>query len=101
MRTTAKDSAGRVLKMPKMQAIRADLCILVRLYSISGQHIDFFDFQTNHSLQRMKTQLRLYRESCFHVELEALLMKLLAYRIYLPIEECINFMALKRLTAGG
>ena len=101
MRTTAKDSPGHVLKMPKRQAIRTDLCILVCLYSISGQHIEFFDFQTNRSLQCMKTEVRLHRESCFHVALEVLLMKLLAYRIYLPIEERINFMALKRSTAEG
>ena len=49
----------------------------------------------------MKTEVRLHQESCFHVALEVLLMKLLAYRIYLPIEERINFMALKRLTAEG
>ena len=77
-----------------MQAVRTDLCIPVGLYSISGQHIDFFDFQTNRSLQCMKTELRLHRESCFHVDLEVLLMKLLAYRMCLPIEERINFMRL-------
>ena len=67
------------------------LCILVCEYSISGQHIDFFDFQTYRSLQCKKIQLRLHRESCFHVKLEVLLMKLLAYRIYLPITECTQW----------
>ena len=80
----------RTLNMPTMQAVRKkknNLCILVRVYSISGQHIDFFDFQTNRSLQCKKIQFRLHRESCFHVELEVLLTKLLAYRIYLPTKE--------------
>ena len=74
-----------------MQAVRkqkkTDLCILVYVYSIFGRHIDFFDFQTNRSLQRMKIELRLRRESCFHVELEVLLMELLAFRMHLRTKE--------------
>ena len=73
----------------------------VCLYSISGQHIDFFDFQTNRSLQRMKIELRLHRESCFHVELEVLLMELLAYRMYLSIKECIQFNGFETSNYGG
>ena len=80
---------------------KTDLCILVCVYSISGQHIDFFDFQTNRSLQCMKTELRLHRKSCFHVDLEVLLMKLLAYRMYLPIEECIQFYGFETFNGRG
>ena len=49
----------------------------------------------------MKTELRLHRESCFHVDLEVLLMKLLAYRIYLPIEERIQFYGFEKLNGRG
>ena len=80
---------------------KTDLCILVCVYSIYGQHSDFFDFQTNRRLQCRKIELRLHRESCFHVELEVLLMKLLAYHIYLQIEQRINVMPLKSSTAEG
>ena len=84
-----------------MQAIRTNLCILVCLYSISGQHIEFFDFQTNRSLQCMKTEVRLHRENCFHVALEVLLIKILAYRIYLPIEKGIQFYDFKTFNGRG
>ena len=80
---------------------KTNLCIPVCLYSISVQHIDFFDFQTNRSLQRMKIELRLHQESCFQVELEVLLMELLAYRIYLSIKECIKFYGFETSSYGG
>ena len=76
---------------------KTNLCILVCLYSIFGHYIDFFDFQTNRSLQRMKIELRLHRESCFHVELEVLLMELLAFRIYLTTEEKVQILWLWNL----
>ena len=85
-----------------MQAVtkKADLCILVCVYSISGRHIRFFDFQTNRSLQRMKIKLRLHRENCFHVELKVLSMELLAFRIYLTTEEKIQILWLHRVKLG-
>ena len=66
---------------------KTNLCIPVCLYSISGHYIDFFDLQTNRSLQHMKIELRLHRESCSHVHVEVLLMELLACHMYLSVKE--------------